>query len=101
MQCPVCKDVSGAQTGVLELVSALSVTIEGDGSLNRNSAVLLDEYLSCNNCADLNCDAEDCVPWHWEQHGGERRVKLGAVASGAVASSSTPSKVTPAVVVAP
>lgn len=95
MQCPVCKDKNNAATGSLELVSALSITITPDGVLNRNSAVLLDEYLACNNCADLNCDAEDCVPWYWEQNGTERRLKLGA------APTTVPSVVTPAVVVAP
>mgnify|MGYP001600441609 CR=1 FL=1 len=76
MQCPVCVDKDGKPTGNLELVSALSISISASGELSRTSAVLLDEYLACNNCHDTQCDAEDCVGWHWEQSGSERRIKL-------------------------
>ena len=76
MQCPICHDASNNPTGNLELVSALSITIATDGSLARPSAVLLDEYLSCNNCTDPECSAEDCVGWHWEPAGNERRIAL-------------------------
>ena len=79
MQCPVCKDAQGKSTGSLELVSAISVSVTADGTINRNSAMLLDEYLACNNCTDLSCDAEDCVIWFWEQSGTERHIVLGSL----------------------
>lgn len=86
MQCPVCRDKDNKPTGHLELVSALSITLGMDGTLTRTSAVLLDEYLSCNNCADTECESEDCVGWHWEQNGNDRRVKLEAEFASSTAS---------------
>lgn len=80
MLCPVCKDDKKATTGVLELVTALSVTVSSDGVVSRNSAVILDEYLACNNCLDLECATEDCVSWHWESDSKDRRIILDATA---------------------
>ena len=92
MQCPVCQDREGKPTGFLELVSALSITIGADGALARTSAVLLDEYLACNNCTDTQCCAEDCVGWHWEQSGSERRIKLEPTTESPFASVISPAK---------
>ena len=76
MLCLVCLKSNG-QRPALEVVRALSCTLDVLGAINTGSAMVVDEYTVCIDCDDVKCKGQDCTAWEWQEDTeGERRVHL-------------------------
>lgn len=80
MMCRVCRDKANKPTGTLELARTFSFSFNDQGVPAPESAVCIDEYISCNNCNDPSCRRIDCSPTYWaEDTKGERRLHLATL----------------------